>query len=196
VADYTISTYFHADDGVYVNLFTPSEVNWKVQEAPVKLTQKTSYPESDSTELQVEVAAPREFTIYVRIPGWLRSPAQLAVNGKTLSVDAQPGNFAALRRRWQTNDTVEIQLPFSFRLEAIDEQHPGTAALVWGPLMLVAIDPPLELARKSVFASPEGFSTVSHSPLTFEMAKTPGNIRFVPFYRIQDETYTTYVQTT
>jgi hypothetical protein len=194
VADYAISTYFRADDGVYVNLFTPSELQCKVQDTPVRLVQKTNYPEVDSTELRVEVAAPCEFTIYVRIPGWLQSPAQFAVNGKLLSVEARPGSFAAIRRRWQTNDSVEIRLPFSFRLEPIDEQHPTTAALMWGPLMLVALDPPLELARRSVTTSSEEPRPLS--PLTFEIPKAPGKVRFVPFYRVQEETYTTYVEVT
>ena len=72
VADYVISAYFRAADGIYVNLCTPSEVDWKIQGAPVKLTQTTAYPESDSTELRVDAAAPVECTIYVRIPGWRR----------------------------------------------------------------------------------------------------------------------------
>jgi DUF1680 family protein len=196
VADYVISTYFRAAEGIYVNLFTPSEVSWKVQGAPAKLIQRTTYPESDSTELQVEVSAPSEFTIYVRIPGWLRSPAQIAINGTAASAAAQPGSFAAIRRRWQTNDTIQIQLPFSFRLEPIDEQHPDTVALMWGPLMLVALEPPVEqLARKSVFFSPEGLKPIPYSPLTFEI-RVPGKLRFVPFYRVQEETYTTYVEMT
>jgi DUF1680 family protein len=196
VADYVISTYFRAADGICVNLFTPSEVSWKVQGAPVKLTQQTTYPESDSTELRVDVAAASEFTIYVRIPGWLRSPAQLTVNGKPLAVDAQPGSFAAIRRRWQTNDTIQIQLPFSFRWEPIDEQHPGVAALMWGPLMLVALDPPLELAKNSVSGSAEELKSIPYSPLVFELQKAPGKVQFVPFYRVQEETYTTYVEVT
>ncbi len=196
VADYVISTYFRASDGIYVNLFTPSEVNWHVQGTPVKLTQQTTYPESESTELRVEVAAPSEFTIYVRIPGWLRSPAQLAVNGKPLSVDAQPGSFAAIRRRWQTNDAIQVQIPFALRLEPIDEEHPKTVALMWGPLMLVALDSPLEIARKTVSVSSEGLKPATHIPLSFEAPRPAGTQRFVPFYRVQDETYTTYVEVT
>jgi DUF1680 family protein len=194
VADYVISTYFRAADGIYVNLFTPSEVSWKVQGAAVKLTQRTTYPESDSTELRVEVAAPSEFTIYVRIPGWLRSPAQLAINGKNLSLDAPPGSFAAIRRRWQTNDVVQVQIPFALRLEPIDEEHPKTVALMWGPLMLVALDSPLEVARKSV--SSEGLKPTTQAPLSFELPRASETQRFVPFYRVQDETYTTYVEAT
>jgi uncharacterized protein len=196
VADYVISTYFRAAHGIYVNLFTPSEVRWEVQGTPVKLTQKTTYPESDSTELRVEAAAPSEFAVYVRIPGWLRSPAELAVNGKTLSPDALPGRFAEIRRRWQTNDTIQVRLPFPLRLEPVDEKHPTTAALMWGPLMLVALDPPLGIARQSLPATSQGLKPTTHLPLSFEVPRAPGTLRFVPFYQVQDETYTTYVEVT
>jgi hypothetical protein len=196
VADYVISAYFKAADGIYVNLFTPSEVSWKLQETPVKIIQRTTYPESDSTELRVEMAAPIEFTMYVRIPGWLQSPAQITVNGKALSIDARPGSFAAIRRRWQTNDAIQIQFPFALRMEPIDAEHPNTVALMWGPLMLVALDPPLEIDRKSASESAGGLRQAAHSPLTFEMDRAPGALRFMPFYRVQDETYTTYVEVT
>ncbi len=194
VADYTISTYLWSEDGIFVNLFTPSEVSWKVQGVPAKLIQTTNYPESDSSELRVEVAAPCEFTIYVRIPGWLRSSAQLAVNGEAISVTAEPRSFAAIRRRWQTNDTVQIRLPFSFWNQPIDEQHPNTVALMWGPLMLVALDPALELPRNSISTSPEKLKASAYSPLTFELSRAPEKLLFVPFYRVHDEVYTTYVQ--
>ncbi len=194
VADYAISTYFHSTDGIYVNLFTPSEVRWNVQGTPAKLTQRTSYPESDSTQLHVEVAAPSEFTIYVRVPGWLKSPAQFAVNGKPASVDAQPGSFAAIRRRWQTNDAIEVQFPFTLRWEPIDEEHPKTVALMWGPLMLVALDSPLAVARKSVSLPSGALRPSTQSPTTFEIPRTAEKLRFVPFYKVQDETYTTYVE--
>jgi hypothetical protein len=196
VADYVISTYFRAADGICVNLFTPSEVSWKVQGAALKLTQTTAYPESDSTELRVEAAAPIEFTIYVRIPGWLRSPAELAVNGKPLSVEAQPGSFAVIRRRWQTHDVVQIKLPFPLRLEPIDGEHPNTVAVMWGPLMLVALDSPLEIPRPSVSVSSQGLKPAANAPMSFELPRAPGTQRFVPFYRVQDETYTTYVEAT
>jgi DUF1680 family protein len=116
------------------------------------------------------------------------------VNGKAISVAAESRTFAAIHRRWQTNDTVQIRLPFSFWNQPIDEQHPNTVALMWGPLMLVALDPPLELPRNSITTSPEGLKATAYSPLTFEVSRAPEKLLFVPFYRIRDEVYTTYVQ--
>jgi hypothetical protein len=90
------------------------------------------------------------------------------------------------------NDTVQVQLPFSARLEPVDEQHPDTVALMWGPLMLVSLDQPLELLKKSL--SPAGLKPAPYSALTFEVPKAPSKLRFVPFYRVQEEVYTTYLR--
>jgi len=169
-------------------------VHFTARGVPAKIIQTTSYPELDTAELRVEVATPSEFSIFVRIPGWLKSPARLAVNGKAVSVAAEPRTFAEIRRRWQTNDTVQIDLPFSFRVQPIDEQHSTTVALMWGPLMLVALEPPLELATRSVAIAPEDLRPTARSPLTFEASRDSETVRFVPFYRIRDEVYTTYFQ--
>ena len=194
VADYAISTYFWSQDGIYVNLFTPSEVSWKVQGVPAKLIQTTDYPESGSSELRIELAAPCEFTIYVRIPGWLRLPAQLALNGKAIAVSGEPQSFVAVHRRWRTNDTLQIHLPFSLWLQPIDEQDPNKVAVMWGPLMLVALDSSPQLPREFIAKSGGGIKATAYSPLTFEVSRAPEKLLFVPFYRVQDEVYTTYVQ--
>jgi len=195
VADYLISAYFYGSDGVYVNLFAPSVLNWKVQNAPARLIQSTHYPESDSTELRLELAAPAEFTLYVRVPGWLESPAELLVNGRSASVRAEPGSFAAIRRRWNNDDTIQITLPFAFRTQAVDALHPNTVALMRGPLMLVALDRPPRL-DKNALNSARSWNKVPNTADTWESAAPPEKRRFVPFYRIADESYTTYFEQT
>ncbi len=192
VADYLISTYFRSPDGVYVNLFVPSELRWSINAAPAKLLQLTTYPESDSTELRLELSSAAEFTVYVRIPGWLRSPAQLAVNDRPVSVPAEPRTFAAIRRRWQNKDSIQITLPFSFRAEPIDDQHLGVVALMHGTLMLVALPPQLKLPSQAV-SSPNGLKPTPYAPQSFELQLPMDKLRFVPFYLIKDESYTSYV---
>ncbi len=192
VADYLVSAYFRSADGIYVNLFVPSEVKWKFQERPVKLVQSTSYPDSESTEIRFELAAPAEFTLYVRIPGWLQSPALLSINGTRLSVPAERRTFAAIRRLWRNNDSVQIDLPFSFRTEPIDGHHPSTVAVMRGPLMLVALDPQLRLGSNSL-DSRQGLRPVPYASQTFEMP-VPSSLRFMPFYAVRDQSYTTYLE--
>jgi DUF1680 family protein len=190
VADYLVSTYFQSPEGVYVNLFVPSELRWNVQGAPARLIQTTDYPESDSSELRLELPSPAEFTVFVRIPGWLQSPAQLSVNGKSVSVPAEPRTFAAIRRLWQKNDTIQVKLPFTLRTEPVDEQHPHLVALMRGPVMLVALTPEIKLSTRPTQGE---FKPAPHATHSFELQTPQDRVCFIPFYSVKDEIYTTYV---
>ncbi len=195
VADYVISAYFQSPDGIYVNLYAPSEVNWSAGNQPVKLIQNTSYPESESSEFRVEVPAPTEFTLYLRVPGWLQSSAQIELNQKSISVPAEAGTFAAIRRVWRNHDSVQITLPFSFRTEAIDEQHSNTVVLMRGPLMFVALDPQISLPPISREGTP-ALKPVPSASQNFEISGSSASIRFAPFYTVGDQSYTTYLEKT
>jgi DUF1680 family protein len=192
-ADYLINIYFQSPDGLYVNLYVPSEVSWDFQGAPAKLIQTTNYPESDSSELRLEIPSPTDFTVFVRIPGWLESPAQLSVNGKSVSAAAEPRSFAAIHRRWQNNDTVQVKLPFTFRTEPVDDKHPQLVALLRGPVMLVALTPEVKLPQRGL-AQGE-FKPTPYTTLSFELQTPQDRVRFVPFYTVKDEIYSTYVVT-
>jgi uncharacterized protein len=157
------------------------------------LIQTTSYPESESTELRLELPEQAEFTVFVRIPGWLQSAAQLSVNGRSTAVPAERRTFAAIRRVWRNNDTIQVALPFSFRTEPIDDQHRNTVALMRGPLMLVALIPRLRLDANSL-RSPEALRKIPRAEQTFETTVFPEKLRFVPFYRVGDQSYTTYLE--
>ena len=69
-AKLTDSIYWRDDEGVYVNLFIASELDWP--EKGFTLRQETKYPESEHTALTVVKAGRRPLTIRLRIPGWLR----------------------------------------------------------------------------------------------------------------------------
>ncbi|MEJ2008440.1 MAG: glycoside hydrolase family 127 protein [Acidobacteriota bacterium] len=148
VADYLIGIYFHSAEGIYVNLFTPSEVRWNRKGVPVKIVQTTDYPLDGSVELRVEVPAPTEFTVFVRIPGWLESSPRIAVNGKSFEGASERQTFAAIRRKWKQNDTIHVTFPLSARLMPVDAQHSNTVAVMYGPLALVAVDPPEDIFTK------------------------------------------------
>ena len=194
VADYPIDLYFHDAGGIYVNLYAASEVRWQANSVAVKLTQKTAYPESEQIELRVNPGATAEFAIHLRIPRWLDRPAQLSVNGKAVSVAAESGTFATVRRRWRKGDTVELTLPFSFRPVPIDEQNPNLVAVMRGPVMLVAVDPPGQLAASAAALSK--MDPVPGRPLEFDCQTAAGQVRMRPFYQVQREPYSTYFHRT
>ncbi len=191
VADYLISMYFRSASGIYVNLFAPSEVRWEIEGKPVRLFQTTSYPETESTALRLEVPSPTEFTVYVRMPGWLETPASITVNGKAAPISAERGDFAAIRRVWRNNDSIEVSLPFSFHTLPVNNRHPNTVALMFGPLMLVGLDPQLKLSR-SALNSPGTLRAVPFAPQTFEFEPAPTSFRFAPFYQVDSQIYTCY----
>ena len=191
VADYLISIYFRSDTGIYVNLFVPSEVRWEIAGQPVRLIQSTDYPGAESTEIRIEVPSPTEFTVNVRVPGWLASPASIKVNGKDAAVPAERGAFAAVHRVWHHNDTIEVSLPFSFRALPVDNQHPNTVALMRGPLFLVGLGPQAKLDRNAL-RSPQALRAVPSAGLTYELTDAPTAPRFTPFYCVNSQNYTSY----
>ena len=191
VADYPLNIYFWDESGIYVNLYAASEVRWKARGAPVKLVQRTDYPESGAVELRLDLPAAATFAIHLRLPAWLDRPPEILVNGKPAAFRAA-GGFARIDRRWKHGDTIELALPFSFRTVAIDDRNPDIVAVMYGPLLLTAIDPPPALsARRSALAKPD---PVPGRPLEFTCDAAGGPVRLKPFYQVRSETYSTYFQ--
>jgi uncharacterized protein len=189
-ADYHISTYLRSDDGVYVNLFTPSTVRWTEGSGQYGLTQETHYPMENTVRIKVAASQPLEYTLYVRIPGWTKDPV-LSVNGKRVTGGVQPGTFAAVRRTWKEGDVVELELSMPLRLEGVDVQHPDQVALLRGPLVLFGVadsQPSFEQAEL-LRAKPTNNAT-GDSVATATDGK-PISMR--PFMSIKEESYSTYV---
>ena len=185
-ADYGISSYFHDGEGVYVNLYVPSKVTWKLGAERVVLTQKTSYPHQPSTEIIVSSAKPISFPIYLRIPAWAGPKTTIAINGKHVMTSPARGQFARLDRAWDEGDHVEIEFDMPTKLEAVDPQHANLQALVHGPLALFAVGAIPEKARKDELLKA---SQVAKG-LTDWRA---GEMRFMPFAAIKDEHYRLYL---
>lgn len=86
------------------------------------------------------------FSLNLRIPGWLERTPAINVNGVPTNAEVRRG-FAILRRHWKAGDTVTLEFAQSFRAEAIDELHPNTVAIMRGPLMYVEVNPGAESSK-------------------------------------------------
>ena len=187
-ADYRILTYFRNDDSVYVNLYLPSTLKWIGGDgAQLELTQTGEYPRNGKIAVQLRVSRASNFALCLRIPAW--SPnATIQVNGKHISPLIDKG-FVSLRRRWADGDRVDVDLALPLRLEAIDAQHPGTVALIRGPLVLFAMTAGAPRATRR--------QLLSAAPLPRErgwQANTAsGPLLLRPFSDILDERYATYM---
>ena len=127
------SIYWRDAEGLYVNLFIPSELDWA--EKGFKLRQETGYPESENVSLTVAAARADSVAIRLRIPGWLRTAPSVKLNGKPLDASASPGSYLAISRVWKPGDRIEIRLPMHLHMEAMPDD-PGLQAFLYGPLVL------------------------------------------------------------
>jgi DUF1680 family protein len=154
-ADYRINLYLRGPRSVYVNLYVPSTLRWEEEGAQLSLTQAGEYPYDGNVVFSLVASKPVEMTLHFRIPAWAQS-AQIRVNGQAQPA-LEPGRFAAVRRVWRSGDVVELLLSLPMRLEPIDPRHPNTAALVRGPLVLMAvkseIDAPVPAVTRSALLS-------------------------------------------
>src|SRR5580693_8546724 len=189
-ADYHISTYLRSADGVYVNLFTPSSLNWSDGGGRYGLKQETRYPFDNKIQIQVSASQAKDYTLYVRIPGWAAPDPVLSVNGKRVSDALQAGTFAAIRRTWKDGDRVELELPMPLRLEQVDANHPNLVALVQGPLVLFAVaDSQPSFDRNALLQA----KAVNNAKGDWLVSSSDGSgVTMRPFMNIDKESYSTY----
>lgn len=186
-ADYRINSYFRDAGDVYVNLYVPSTVRWKLNGGEASLTQRSEYPFDSVITFTINASRSSEFAIRLRIPEWAEG-ARLAVNGKSLPNGAQAGAFASIRREWKDGDRIELELPLRLRLEAIDSQHPQTVALLCGPLVLFAIT-----ESRPVVSTRQLLAATKFGPQSWQVETAGGPMRMRPFTAIEDEQYSTYL---
>lgn len=179
------SIYFYDSSSLYVNLFTPSNLNWKARS--VTVTQSTMFPASDTTTLTVTGTG--TWAMKIRIPSWT-SGASIAVNGATQALTVTPGSYATLSRTWVSGDVVTITLPMKLRVVPANDNQ-TVAALAFGPTVLcgnygsaaLSTNPKLDLASVKRNGT---------SGLTFTGTADGKAVNIGPFYDAQGFNYAVY----
>jgi len=151
----SIAGYIYAQKGndLYINLFVGSETTIESARRNVKVAQATRYPWEGRVKIMIDPDAPAEFTLKIRIPGWVRNrpvPSDLyryldrvepnvviKVNGERAPFTEEEG-YASFQRTWRKNDLVEIDFPMPIRRvvanESVEEDR-GKVALERGPIV-------------------------------------------------------------
>jgi len=128
--------YSESPDGLWVNLFIAGQVKANLAGKKVTLRQSGNYPWDERIKLMVEVEAPQEFVLHVRVPGWAAAP-DFVVNGERFSPRVVNG-YAEISRSWSNGDTIDLTLPMNIqRLEANPQvvYNRSKTALRRGPLI-------------------------------------------------------------
>jgi hypothetical protein len=207
------SIYFKDDDGLYVNLFVPSEVTW--QEKGLRLVQDTTFPESDRVTLTVRASAPRRAQLRIRVPYWTIG-GSASLNGKQLEGFATPSSYFVLDRTWRDGDRVELRLPMRLHAAPMPDD-PTVQAVMYGPIVLAGKLGTAGLTAETLRAEPTKPRTVpeyksepvaapvirasssdpaswlkASGPLEFRTVGQQNELTLVPLNRIFDERYAVY----
>jgi hypothetical protein len=121
------------DNGLAAACYGPSRVSAKVGKNGeiITIMEKTNYPFEDKIIFNFTSAKPVEFPLYLRIPGWC-SEASIKINGQTYKDDLIPGKMVRIERIWNTDDSVELNLPLKINLSVWNN---SSVAVERGPLV-------------------------------------------------------------
>ena len=220
-----LGTYFRDADGVWVNQFVASEVDWA--ERGVRLVQETRFPLEGTTTLVVRSARPTRFALRVRVPAWARG-GSASLNGRPLDGFAAPGGYFVLERTWRDGDRLAVALPMRLATCAMPDD-PTLQALTYGPLVLVGrlgiegltpptiraeptrprtvpeykLDPVSAPALRARAPDPASWiervvsrGDAATAPLEFRTVGQQRDVTLVPFHTLFDERYAVYWRVT
>ena len=178
IAELPTMVFYHATNGVAVNLYTPSQAKLTVgSNVPLVLRQETDYPNSGRIRLQLEPAQPTEFTLHLRIPAWAKD-ASAAINGQAINKAIQSGTFLEITRRWQAGDEVTLELPMTWRLVKGRKRQAGRVAVMRGP-QVFCLNPKEHEALAELDGAELGYLALDPKSLTAAIpsdAVRPGGI--------------------
>jgi DUF1680 family protein len=159
--------YAQKDDDLYVNLFIGGSAIFRTDDNTICLKQQTRYPWDGNVKITIDTEQSKEFTIYIRVPGWAQNQPvpsdlyrfsdqstekiNLKVNGSPITLDMDKG-YSRIRRKWEKGDVIELDLPMPIRRVVCHQDvkdNTGKAAIQRGPLVFCfeGIDNPQGVAN-------------------------------------------------
>jgi DUF1680 family protein len=190
-----------ADDGLYVDLYNESSIEWVQDGKKISVHQHTEFPLSPEVELHLKLDEPIKSKIRIRVPSWAASKMNLLVNGKKVAT-GKPGDYVTIDRLWKDNDEISFTLPMSFRLTKYagvteDFQGKETYALEYGPLLmgLTADKVPNGVLNLPFTADKltAKLKPVAGKPLHFSIEGENSSLEYIPYYEINnDRQFTCY----
>ncbi|GLT82215.1 hypothetical protein SLE2022_006200 [Rubroshorea leprosula] len=140
------SIYFEEEGsvpGLYVIQYISSTLDWK--SGQILVTQKVDPVVSWDPFLRIMLTfsskegMAQSSRLNLRIPTWTNSNgAKAELNAQDVPLPA-PGNFLSITREWGASDRLTLQLPITWRTEAIKDDRPEYAsiqAILYGPYLL------------------------------------------------------------
>ncbi len=145
--------YSKSDNTVYVNLYVANQAQIDLPATSLAIEQQTNYPWSGQVNFTVTPEKEANFTLKLRIPGWLRnevlpgtlyqykdevsSAIELKVNGEVVDAQVTDG-YVTITKEWKKGETLSLNLPMETRMVITNdkvEDNRGKLALEYGPIV-------------------------------------------------------------
>jgi uncharacterized protein len=202
-SNYGDAIYFYSEKTLYVNQYVPSVLDWR--EEDIQVSQVTSFPENGSIKLEIKCSEPKVFSLLVRNPYWAEDGMFIRVNGESYLQTAEPSSYIAINRTWSNGDVVEIDIPMTLRIEAMND-NPNRIAFMKGPLVLAGDLGPInqEIDTTDLLFTPvlvtdsptvlQHIKPIVNETNTYKMEKIgyPRDIKLYPFYKLHDRSTSVY----
>jgi DUF1680 family protein len=189
--------YSLAADGIYVDLFADSKINFEVGGDPLSLKTSTRFPYDPQVRIEVRTGKPVQAKIRIRIPSWAVATMPVLVNDKEVMA-GEPGTYVTLDRKWSDSDVISFTLPMGFRTTCYRGAESGFNdgahyALEYGPVLMaltgkvggqdgVNADPKqLSQSLRAIPGKPLHFEVMGNDPLIYQ-----------PYWELQDEPFTCF----
>jgi len=146
IAEIAAYAYSISNEGLWINLYGGNELNTQLADgSPLRLKQQTDYPWEGMINITLEDTPQREFSVYLRIPGWAQN-ASIGINEELVSNNLQSGQYYEVRRLWHNKDRIKLVLPMPARLmqaHPLVEETRNQTAICRGPIVYCLESPDL-----------------------------------------------------
>jgi hypothetical protein len=139
--------YSISNEGLWINLYGSNMLDTKLDDgSKINLRQQADYPWDGAIRITIEDAPAREFSIFLRIPGWANNPS-VTVDGAPIVGNLEAGQYFPIKRTWSAGDMIELVLPMPVQLieaNPLAEEIRNQVAVRRGPIVycLESIDLP------------------------------------------------------
>lgn len=134
IAELPQMVYYLSENGIYINLYTSSKVNFKYQGVNVSIEQQTEYPSNGSVKIGVNLSEPKRLSLFLRIPLWCKEYG-IRVNGEVWNSENKRGDWIEINREWRNGDMVELDLGLRLRFIKGMQTQAGRCAIMYGPVL-------------------------------------------------------------
>ncbi|MBV9470479.1 MAG: glycoside hydrolase family 127 protein, partial [Abitibacteriaceae bacterium] len=190
--------YSIAADGLYVDLFAPSEITWQQGGQTLKAQMTTQFPFRPDVALRFSLAQRTKSKIRVRVPAWASQAMPIRVNNKVVAT-GKPGSYQTIDRTWKDGDTITFTLPAKLTLTEYQgaEQNDRLPryALQYGPVLMAAVGSNGERPEARFSCTPQELmqhlQPKAGEPLHYAIQNN-ADYQFVPYWEVRDETFTCF----